>query len=329
MLQPNGNSVLMPVDLPVDAWRQQFRSLSVRENHVRKSLGLRRDMPLLERLKVYSSLWEAIDVGSDSRSKILLGRLYSHRKRLAQSKRLFAFLSSKMGVPISGPVTFPIRIRNHDLQIRLDLDNHGDHPSFFEVFIEFKHSAILPVWQPELVIDAGAHVGFFSLLARTYYPNTSIHAFEPSPRNAAVLKWHSEMNRAAIQLHPAAVWSTSADLEFLDSEKSNSGRTVVKTDRKAATLLSRAFLWWPNFPKSAHTVASSRWISRAQNLRFCLLYYHSCIRPQSFSWNCTIRKKQGPNSKRSLEKIFGPVICLKTMVSIRIGLYPIPRKSKP
>jgi FkbM family methyltransferase len=201
-------------------------------------LKIRRgDISLLERLKLYSFLWGAIGVGSDSRSKILLGRLYSHRKRLAQSKRLFAFLSSKMGVPVSGPVTFPIRIRNHDLQIRLDLDNHGDHPSFFEVFIEFKHSAILPLWQPELVIDAGAHVGFFSLLARTYYPNTPIHAFEPSPRNAAVLKWHSEMNRAAIQLHPTAVWSTSADLEFLDSEKSNSGRTVVTTDPKAGNLV--------------------------------------------------------------------------------------------
>lgn len=118
-------------------------------------------------------------------------------------------------------VPLEIRILGRTLHIYLD-PHGGDRPSFFEVFYELGPDQ-LPPNPPDLVIDAGAHVGFFSLLARAKYPSATIHAFEPLPRNVELLRRHVDVNFARVSVHSAALWTENRMVEFVAS-KSNDGR---------------------------------------------------------------------------------------------------------
>jgi FkbM family methyltransferase len=59
----------------------------------------------------------------------------------------------------------------------------------------------------DVVVDAGAHVGFFSLLAaRLVGPTGSVLAFEPMPASRALLERHCALNRMArIDVSPMAL----------------------------------------------------------------------------------------------------------------------------
>jgi FkbM family methyltransferase len=60
-------------------------------------------------------------------------------------------------------------------------------------------------FKPDLVIDCGAHVGFFSLLAAHHWPGVPILAFEPDPQNAGVARENFSRNKLSGTVLPAAV----------------------------------------------------------------------------------------------------------------------------
>jgi FkbM family methyltransferase len=78
--------------------------------------------------------------------------------------------------------------------------------SFFEeVYLKKLPSQLYSVPKP-VIIDIGANVGFFSLLAWLKFPNARILAFEPIQRNFKLLQRNiSGAPEAAIQAHHAAV----------------------------------------------------------------------------------------------------------------------------
>jgi FkbM family methyltransferase len=80
-----------------------------------------------------------------------------------------------------------------------------------------RYISIFSTWESEVVafmvsrlrpgdgfLDAGAHAGFFSLLAaRLAGPGSEVHAFEPSPRGLRRLRRNSELNpHLGIRIHP-------------------------------------------------------------------------------------------------------------------------------
>ena len=97
------------------------------------------------------------------------------------------------------------------------------------------------------VIDAGANVGQFTMLAATAVgPRGSVHSFEPVERNFARLKANLEANRLT-NVHPvrAALWNEDTELTIglpADREaKGNSGAwTIARQSAEAARLATPA-----------------------------------------------------------------------------------------
>jgi FkbM family methyltransferase len=48
---------------------------------------------------------------------------------------------------------------------------------------------------PEVIVDVGANIGAFSILAAHYYPHAKIYAFEPEPANFEILKKNIALNK--------------------------------------------------------------------------------------------------------------------------------------
>jgi len=89
----------------------------------------------------------------------------------------------------------------------LELDG-GDFThalAYEEIFLEKTYDLNLVPFQPQAVIDCGAHIGTFTLLAATTYPKTKLVCFEPNPKNAALLRRQVERNRLNAEVNEAAV----------------------------------------------------------------------------------------------------------------------------
>lgn len=89
------------------------------------------------------------------------------------------------------------------------------------------------VVQPgDLVVDAGANVGFFTLLLARYVGSTgSVISFEPSPNNLHKLRGNIALNKMAnISVYPNALAASSKKLQFYlgrDSGQNGAWRNEV------------------------------------------------------------------------------------------------------
>ena len=77
------------------------------------------------------------------------------------------------------------------------------------VVASLEHRA-LPRTSYATVVDVGAHTGQFSLLARTLYPDATIHAFEPLPEAAAKFR-EVFADDPLVRLHEAAIAPSSGE----------------------------------------------------------------------------------------------------------------------
>src|SRR4051794_15123113 len=62
--------------------------------------------------------------------------------------------------------------------------------------------------RPQSVVDLGAHVGEFTIMAAARWPQATIHAFEPNPRVLSLLRQNSRPY-ANIVIHEQAVDATA------------------------------------------------------------------------------------------------------------------------
>lgn len=61
--------------------------------------------------------------------------------------------------------------------------------------------SFLRLIQPKMTFfDVGANIGYYSLLAARHAPNSTIHAYEPMPNAASVLRQHIELNHVYHQV---------------------------------------------------------------------------------------------------------------------------------
>ena len=70
-------------------------------------------------------------------------------------------------------------------------------------------------FEPALIIDCGAHIGLFTLLARAHFPTPRIIAFEPAPENVTFLKEHAREAGGDIEVIEAAVSDRDGVARFL------------------------------------------------------------------------------------------------------------------
>ena len=78
----------------------------------------------------------------------------------------------------------------------------------------------------DTVLDLGAHIGFYTLLASHRVGAVGrVFAFEPSPVNAWYLRQHARLNRCAnVEVHEAAVSDRTGSTAFLSGRGSGTGR---------------------------------------------------------------------------------------------------------
>lgn len=88
----------------------------------------------------------------------------------------------------------------------------GDTAWIVEEFLDGAYDPALVPWTPDLVIDAGAHIGGFSLIAVTTWPSARIEAFEPQPANRSQFRAQSTL--APVSLHAAAVGLRDGETAF-------------------------------------------------------------------------------------------------------------------
>jgi FkbM family methyltransferase len=93
---------------------------------------------------------------------------------------------------------------------------------FDEVFVENNYDLARVNFVPDLIMDCGAHIGMFSLLAAVHFPSAKIYAFEPNPNNISYLRKQIAKNSLPIHLIPSPVSIEVAERYFWQGESHNS-----------------------------------------------------------------------------------------------------------
>jgi hypothetical protein len=70
----------------------------------------------------------------------------------------------------------------------VDTHDLGQLISCEEILIERTYDLALVPFEPEIIVDCGAHIGLFSLMAGLRYPEADILAFEPDAQNCSVAR---------------------------------------------------------------------------------------------------------------------------------------------
>jgi FkbM family methyltransferase len=107
----------------------------------------------------------------------------------------------------------------------------GHRIIFEEFFVEGAYPLEKVPFTPDQILDCGAHIGLFSVLALQKFPRASLIAFEPSPDNYAILARQFSEDRTAPHLRRAAV-SHAAGFARFSSHSSCDGRLVRSDDRE-------------------------------------------------------------------------------------------------
>jgi FkbM family methyltransferase len=135
---------------------------------------------------------------------------------------------------------FKLAVHQHDIIISESIKNSG-------VWAESETRLFRELITPGMVvIDVGANIGYFSLLASTLVgPLGEVHAFEPDPVNCGLLKKNVRMNRASnIKVVQGALSNNDDPVPlFLNSDNKGdhriweaSGESRTKITVKATTL---------------------------------------------------------------------------------------------
>lgn len=83
---------------------------------------------------------------------------------------------------------------------------------FWQVFVEGDYD--FPIdFEPTVIVDAGAHIGYASLYMLHRFPQVKIIAVEPEPSNAA-LYGKNLATRPNVTLHQAALWRDNTHLNI-------------------------------------------------------------------------------------------------------------------
>lgn len=126
----------------------------------------------------------------------------------AKSRSLFRVLISY--TPVSGAIPFVID------DVAFLLWARGDDALVNRLYYNGGWEKHVTSWFCKLcthqnnIIDAGANIGFFSILAAKINPNAVVHAFEPNPCNCIRLKKNIALNglQERVHVHESAVGDT-------------------------------------------------------------------------------------------------------------------------
>src|SRR5262249_31291335 len=105
----------------------------------------------------------------------------------------------------------------------IDLCDLGDLITCEEVLIDRSYDLSQVPFEPDLIVDCGAHIGLFSLIAGLRYPTAQILAYEPNPRNCHMTQKQLARFGDRAKVIEAAVDTTNGR-DLFGGTESNVGR---------------------------------------------------------------------------------------------------------
>ncbi len=102
----------------------------------------------------------------------------------------------------------------------------SDVTTFIKIFFKKEYDFKLD-FEPKLIIDAGANVGYSSVFFASKYPDAEIIAIEPEDTNFELLE-HNCSAYPNVKLLKGGLWSKSATLRILNLEKADKAGYMVE-----------------------------------------------------------------------------------------------------
>lgn len=117
-----------------------------------------------------------------------------------------------------------------DLLIR---GNTSDLDVFRQIFIQKEYDCLLDLKNIDLIIDAGANVGYSSVYFLSHFPGCQVVAIEPDPANFSALTINLAPYRDRVILRNCGIWSRPAQLA-IESNNYRDGRDWTRQVRECA-----------------------------------------------------------------------------------------------
>jgi FkbM family methyltransferase len=100
------------------------------------------------------------------------------------------------------------------LSLRLDPSNLSHLVVAEEILVRRVYDLSLVSFRPDLILDCGAHIGMFALLAAARFPKSKSIAFEPDPENCRWLRRQIRDNHLPVDVIEAAVSTSEGQALF-------------------------------------------------------------------------------------------------------------------
>ena len=148
----------------------------------------------------------------------MIQRILRHLHRMRNARRL--------RVPFLRHATFqiPKRMRLGGRTIELAYpDEHGVRMDFLLCLVDDEYGLRQMRSSVSTVVDIGSNMGFFSIAARSRFPQATIHAYEPNSRILPYLRRNAEAGEFGV--YPEAVGAAEGWVVIEDTGDSNQART--------------------------------------------------------------------------------------------------------
>jgi len=133
--------------------------------------------------------------------------------RAVKSRKLMSFPLLRRAITSCFPQVVVRPVSLPGLRLVLSTRDSSQVTVLHEILVQGIYDLACVPFMPDHVIDCGAHIGLFSLLAFQRFPNAQFTLFEPSPNNLALLQHTLVLNclnltvmAAAVSDHEGSAW---------------------------------------------------------------------------------------------------------------------------
>ena len=130
--------------------------------------------------------------------------LHRTRLRLAIQRHISSFGDR-------GFVDVRVRLREHPLVFSLRRSNEADYLIGSE-FVKDIYEP--PNFEPDEIVDGGANIGLFAVVASSMFPNARLTCYEPDTANYHQLRRNLTLNNVSADCHRKGLWSKDTMLYY-------------------------------------------------------------------------------------------------------------------
>jgi FkbM family methyltransferase len=142
---------------------------------------------------------------------------------------IYNFRCRWLGLPaLKGLRFFSIDGVQHPLAVRVGT---SDYVILQQIFVEREYGPLVPLFEPSLILDGGANVGYASIWFLNHFPRARVIAVEPDPANYRICQQNLAPYGQRVTLLNSALWSHPTGLVRLGTGLTMEAAAMV---RKAA-----------------------------------------------------------------------------------------------